>query len=70
MTATRIRKKGCPFCKARPDDCAFVWDRSNHESAIGCLVCGSTGPVSVCSGWDKTAMEIQSEAWSKWNGRG
>ena len=68
MKATRVRKKGCPFCKAGPDRCVTWIDRSSACVAICCLECGGSGPTSSIHIQDKA--ELQVEAWSKWNHRG
>ena len=68
MTATRTRKKGCPFCKAKPSSSFFVWDRISKIGSISCLECGASGPEVSTHIQDKEAL--LAEAWSKWNGRG
>jgi hypothetical protein len=71
MTATRIRKKGCPFCKAKPDRC-FPWFMAvGHNASIVCFDCGASGPgVRLELNDPRHKDDIMEKIWSKWNGRG
>jgi hypothetical protein len=63
---TRIRKKGCPFCKGSPGFCYPVVD--SQRAVIMCCGCGSRGPgVRFHEMFDDLVL---AEAWSKWNKRG
>ena len=68
MKATRVRKKGCPFCKESPNGCVVT--ATERWLYVSCLECRATGPRVDLSEHDKTAMETQDAAWSKWNKRG
>jgi hypothetical protein len=71
MKATRTRKKGCPFCKAKPDSLwvSFFGDEGGW-AAIVCVGCSTRGPKIRIEGSISGLAEGVDEAWSKWNQRG
>ena len=66
MKTTRVRKKGCPFCKKSPEFCYPVIDLNRFS--IVCSDCGAKGPGFFFT--QPFGYEPLSEAWIKWNHRG